>query len=131
MRTAAFTFALAALAVAVMGSPLILAPRDATPQCNQAGGLMNCEDARTACNTVSQNDVSVGDGQTAKQVAQFATATVFLTRATSSSTQDNLGSLCAEIIDSCCANNATTFSKSTIALADGEQGSVQIVPTSS
>ncbi|TDL23339.1 hypothetical protein BD410DRAFT_839215 [Rickenella mellea] len=95
-------------------------------QCNQGGGFFLCSDAQTACNTVTANPVTLGNGQTAKQIGGFGTAEGWLTRAKSSKTNGNLNALCSQIVAGCCAG-VTTAQKSTIPLESGEQGSVQII----
>jgi hypothetical protein len=45
-----------------------------------APAMFSCSDAQIACNSVTQNDdVTLANGQTAKQIGGFGTAAVWLT----------------------------------------------------
>jgi hypothetical protein len=100
---------------------------DLSSQCNQGGGFITCTDATTACNQVHSYSYSFGSGQTAMKVATYGSATVWLTRAASSNSDDDMNALCLQILSDCCSGQSMT--KSTIAFATGEQGSLQIVTT--
>ncbi|KLO15137.1 hypothetical protein SCHPADRAFT_281963 [Schizopora paradoxa] len=99
----------------------------ADPQCNQGGSFFSCDDAQTACNTVTQNPINLGLDKTQLQIGGFGSAQVWLTRKASSKTTDNCNALCNQIVASCCPSGGFG-QKSTIALQAGEQGSVQIIP---
>ena len=98
------------------------------PQCNQPSAFFSCSDASQACNSVTQNDISLSLGQTAKQIGGFGSAQVWLTRAASSTTEGNMNEVCFQIVAACCTGN--TGSKSTAPLpGDDQTGSVQIIPS--
>ena len=133
----AFTLTVAALSLPVMSTPVKITRRqDPASQlvekvhCSQGGGLINCDDARSACAGVSSSvSFPKSSGDTAKVLKKVGTATVFLTRDKSSATQGNGTALCLQIVTECCLPGVTTISKSQIALPDGERGSIQIVPS--
>lgn len=115
-------FALAALVVPVMS---------ADPECNKGGSLFYCRDAQTACDSVTKSSVSVSFGQNGVQIASFGSVSIWLIRAVSSSTTDDMNALCNQIISSCCPGGTNdmdqrTVSASKVALAPGEEGFVQI-----
>ncbi|TDL23340.1 hypothetical protein BD410DRAFT_178798 [Rickenella mellea] len=97
-------------------------------QCNQGGGFFSCSDAQTACNSVTTGTIKLGNQETARQIGGFGSAQVWLTRAKTSATNGNMHDLCVDIFNSCCAGQSFA-QKSTIALQNGEQGSVQIIPS--
>jgi hypothetical protein len=94
-------------------------------QCNEGGASFTCADATTACNRVHSCNYSFGSGQTAMQIATYGSATVWLTRAKSSSSRDDMNALCHQIDSDCCSGEYMT--KSQVPFQSGGQGSVQIV----
>ena len=132
----AFTLAVAALSLPAMSTPVKFTGRDDSAQsplvtCNEGLGLdrlFPCSDATAACERVP-NMVSISEeGGTAQQLASSQSATVYLTRAKSSTTNGNATALCLEVVGQCCAGGE--MSKGEIALPFKQKGSIQIVASS-
>jgi hypothetical protein len=124
----AAAFALAALAVPAISSPLKFVPRDALPVCNAnpSDRTFLCADFEQLCPLLPTN-VELGQGETAKDIGSFRSARAFVTRSASSKTNGNMQVLCTTIFTACCPAGIVTITKSQIPLEDLETGSLQIV----
>ncbi|TDL22575.1 hypothetical protein BD410DRAFT_788392 [Rickenella mellea] len=96
-----------------------------------AGPTFNCDDARSACDTISTDPTSFS-GQGDQLIGFFGSAQVFLTKPTFNAITGNLQEQCLNLVNTCgCSGSGgvETIGASNILLQTPDQGSLLITAT--